>query len=189
MKNFYEILEVPEDASQDEIKNAYKKKVKEYHPDHGGSSEKFIEIVEAYETLSDPNKRKDYDDAGKVKKDRNIHSIANRVIQTYFKKFLDTGDTIFKRDIILDIRKLLSIDEQRNKLEKGKLKNKIQFLEKIIERIERKGEVKHSPIEDLIKDEIEEYNRRLKQTRFQSLVNEIIVQILNDYNIRRDESA
>ena len=189
MKNFYEILEVSEDSTQEEIKEAYKKKVKEYHPDHGGSSEKFIEIVEAYETLSDPKKRKDYDDAGKVKKDKDIHSIANRVIQTYFKKFLESGDVIFKRDIILDIRKLLSIDEQRNKLEKGKLKKRIKFLEKVIDRVERRGEVKHSPIEDLIKDEILECDKRLKQTRFQSLVNEIIVQILNDYTIRRDEDA
>ncbi len=64
-KNYYEILGVDKKASQDEIKSAYRKLAKQYHPDlHPGDSaaaEKFKEINEANETLSDPQKRSAYD--------------------------------------------------------------------------------------------------------------------------------
>lgn len=64
-KNFYEILWVSKDASDAEIKKAYRKKAMEYHPDRNKgdktSEEKFKEINNAYETLSDASKRKQYD--------------------------------------------------------------------------------------------------------------------------------
>ncbi len=64
-KNYYEILGVSKTASEDEIKAAYKKLVKQYHPDlHPGdklAAEKFKEINEANEVLSDKQKRAAYD--------------------------------------------------------------------------------------------------------------------------------
>ena len=61
MENFYDTLGVKEDASQDEIKKAYRKLAVEHHPDKGGSEEKFKKISEAYDTLGDENKRAQYD--------------------------------------------------------------------------------------------------------------------------------
>ena len=60
-KNFYDILGVSKNASDKEIKSAFRKLAVKYHPDAGGDEEKFKEISEAYETLSDPKKRKEYD--------------------------------------------------------------------------------------------------------------------------------
>lgn len=64
-KNYYDILGVSKTATQDEIKSAYRKLAKQYHPDfHPGdaaAAEKFKEINEANETLSDESKRKQYD--------------------------------------------------------------------------------------------------------------------------------
>ncbi len=64
-KNYYEVLGVKKDASEEEIKAAYKKLVKQYHPDlHPGdasAAEKFKEINEANEVLSDKQKRAAYD--------------------------------------------------------------------------------------------------------------------------------
>ena len=51
MENFYQILDVPETASQEEIKKAYRKKAVESHPDKGGDEEVFKKISEAYDTL------------------------------------------------------------------------------------------------------------------------------------------
>uniref|UniRef100_A0A7V4KF90 Chaperone protein DnaJ n=1 Tax=Fervidobacterium pennivorans TaxID=93466 RepID=A0A7V4KF90_FERPE len=71
-KDYYEILGVPRNASEDEIKAAYKRLVKEWHPDrHTGekkkeAEQKFKEIQEAYEVLSDPQKRAMYDKFGYV---------------------------------------------------------------------------------------------------------------------------
>jgi len=68
-KDYYEILGVSRDASQEEIKKAYRRLAKKYHPDlnkDGGSAEKFKQIAEAYEVLSDPEKRAQYDRFGHV---------------------------------------------------------------------------------------------------------------------------
>ena len=67
-KDYYAILGVSKDASTDDIKKAYRKLVKKYHPDSGEngekSKEKFQEVSEAYEVLKDPEKRKKYDAFG-----------------------------------------------------------------------------------------------------------------------------
>jgi len=66
-RDYYEVLGVDKGASKDEIKKAYRKLARKYHPDvnhEEGASEKFKEAKEAYETLSDENKRKQYDQFG-----------------------------------------------------------------------------------------------------------------------------
>ena len=66
-QEFYDRLGVSKDASQDEIKKAYRKMSKKYHPDinkEPGAEEKYKEVQEAYETLSDDQKRAAYDQYG-----------------------------------------------------------------------------------------------------------------------------
>ncbi|NCF75138.1 MAG: molecular chaperone DnaJ [Xanthomonadaceae bacterium] len=63
--NYYKVLGVEKNASQDEIKKAFRKLAHKYHPDKkGGDEKKFKEINEAYQVLSDINKRKQYDQFG-----------------------------------------------------------------------------------------------------------------------------
>ncbi|WKZ30722.1 MAG: molecular chaperone DnaJ [Candidatus Dojkabacteria bacterium] len=66
-RDYYEILGVPKEATERDIKKAFRKLAKEYHPDHNKApeaEEKFKEVSEAYEVLSDDNKRKAYDQYG-----------------------------------------------------------------------------------------------------------------------------
>ena len=67
-KDYYQSLGVPREASSEEIRKAFRKLAREYHPDvakdKAAAEEKFKEINEAYEVLSDPAKRKKYDTLG-----------------------------------------------------------------------------------------------------------------------------
>ncbi len=64
-KDYYEILGVDRKASQDDIKKAFRKLAHQYHPDKkGGNEAKFKEASEAYQVLSDENKRREYDTYG-----------------------------------------------------------------------------------------------------------------------------
>lgn len=69
-KDYYEVLGVSRDASQDEIKSAFRKLAKKYHPDLNKddptAADKFKEVSEAYEVLGDEQKRKQYDQFGKA---------------------------------------------------------------------------------------------------------------------------
>jgi len=64
MNNYYETLGVDKTASQDEIKKAYRKLAAKHHPDKGGDTSTFQKISQAYETLSDNQKRSEYDMGG-----------------------------------------------------------------------------------------------------------------------------
>lgn len=66
-RDFYEVLGVGRDASAEEIRKAYRKLARKHHPDvnkDDGAEERFKEISEAYDVLSDPDKRKQYDRFG-----------------------------------------------------------------------------------------------------------------------------
>src|SRR3954467_3275362 len=67
--DYYKVLGVDKKASQDDIKKAYRKLARQYHPDTNkdtGAEERFKQISEAYDTLGDPEKRKKYDRGGSI---------------------------------------------------------------------------------------------------------------------------
>lgn len=66
MSDYYSTLCVPKTASAEEIKAAYRRLSRATHPDHGGSAAAFAPIAEAYACLSDPEKRREYDQMGQA---------------------------------------------------------------------------------------------------------------------------
>ena len=91
MNNHYAVLGIDSDASTATIKNAYRKKASEFHPDKNSASDaaaKFREIQEAYDLLSDPVKRRDYDENRRRSLLEKPLETAREIWTTYMNKVL-----------------------------------------------------------------------------------------------------
>jgi curved DNA-binding protein len=93
-EDYYEMLGLTQNASEDEIKRAYRKFALKYHPDHhpddSESEKKFKEIGEAYAVLGDPEKRKEYDRFGHTGFKRRYTTediFSNRNFEELFREF------------------------------------------------------------------------------------------------------
>ena len=95
-RDYYEVLGIKKDASADEIKKAYRKSAMKYHPDRNPgdkeAEEKFKEVGEAYEVLSDPDKKARYDQYGFAGVDPNFGAGAGGYGGAGFGGFGDFGD-------------------------------------------------------------------------------------------------
>jgi len=96
-KNYYDILGVGKDASPEDIKSAYRKLAKKYHPDinkEDGAAEKFKEVNEAYECLSDPQKKSNYDQFGSATGPQGFGGFGSGGFGNFsgFGDFSDLGD-------------------------------------------------------------------------------------------------
>jgi DnaJ-class molecular chaperone len=80
MKNYYDILNINSNASNSEIKRSFRKLARKHHPDFNGDAEKFKEINEAYNTLSNSNKKHRYD-SGDTEKEKQQQEARRRAYQ------------------------------------------------------------------------------------------------------------
>eukprot|EP00890_Picochlorum_soloecismus_P003206 jgi/Picsp_1/3887/NSC_01399-R1_trans-2-enoyl- mitochondrial len=98
--NLYELLDVSKHAETKEIRRAFRNSVTKEHPDKGGDPEKFKLLQQAYETLSDPEKRKVYDATGKV-------------VRTAEEEFVDSfGGGSYRDKSVIDERQTANLSEQ-----------------------------------------------------------------------------
>jgi len=133
MKNYYDILGVSEDASNDQIKKAFKNIAKKEHPDRGGNERTFKEANEAYDTLKDTKKRHEYDTVRKYGQSMggqggNFHFTSedffgDNIFENFFSGFGGPNvRTRFRQrqraNRSVNVRMAISIKEAMNSMEK-----------------------------------------------------------------------
>jgi len=85
--DYYQALNVDKTASQEDIKKAYRRLASKHHPDKGGDTKKFQEIQTAYDVLSDPAKRQQYDNGGAQQFNFNPGNFGGHDINDIFRQF------------------------------------------------------------------------------------------------------
>src|ERR1700758_5491542 len=98
-KDYYAVLGVPRDADQDAIRRAYRKLAREYHPDLNSDSDaedRFKELGEAYEVLSDPDKRERYDRLGANWRQQEQQAPDTNFEDFFSRQGFGTGDARFE---------------------------------------------------------------------------------------------
>lgn len=126
--NYYDILGISRSASQDEIKKAFRKLAAKHHPDKGGDHKKFVEIKEAYETLSDPLKRTQYDNYGSSEQYRGFHDNSG-FGSTYAHGFEDIIKDVFGQQAFSDMFRQGRKREHRDKNKSLNLNVELTLLE------------------------------------------------------------
>lgn len=146
MRDLYATLEVARTADAATIRKAYRKASKCAHPDGGGSPEKFREVSMALQVLTDPLRRKTYDETGKIedKPADNEQSELMVIVSALLDQVLanlDQQSVPFEQaDLIQRMRRAASerqtqINQQKNALAKGIAKQR-----KLLKRFKRKGD-------------------------------------------------
>lgn len=132
--NPYKELDVPIDATDEEIKDSYRELAKDLRPDVGGDAEKFKSVSNAYAILKSPEKRRRYD-AGEAEPEVNPQSQAIFVINQLVTEILDTHhtDDIIYIDIVGTIKSRITTSEKELSAAIKKLKAEVAKLDKMAE--------------------------------------------------------
>ena len=105
MTNMYEDLGVPKDVAPEDLKAAFRRAAQTHHPDKGGSEEAFKRVKEAYEVLSDPARRRTYDETGQTTAQPSVEEEAESLLGHIFSQYLDSNET---EDPIASMRNVVS---------------------------------------------------------------------------------
>ena len=133
--DYYKILDIPENASEDDIKREYRKLAMEYHPDRNPENreaeERFKKIGEAYEILGNKEKRRKYDE--KRKKDKNLSQEKRERGKTKSEKEFKRVFSADPENIKNMFEKAFNINDLNN-LEEKEGKEHKENIEKIFEK-------------------------------------------------------
>ena len=182
----YEILGVKTKADKKVIKNAYRDKAREFHPDKGGNKQAFALIAKAYDILSDSDKRNRYDKTGIESGVDIATQKAYGLLQSIFTDILEKigCEEILSFNVIRQMEKRLDTAFSKIVAEKKTDIKKRKTLEKIIKRIEHKN--KHNAFSVIILEEIKKENLGVQRKIEQIETIEIARKMLKDYNYRFD---
>ena len=159
--NPYDELGVDKDATDKEIKKAYKKKAMSTHPDKGGSEEEFKKTNEAYLVLSDPQQRRKFDETGSTEDDRPVDDTIQRLSALFFAVIQQNKARLNEFDIIGKMLEIIEGETQVAFADIKKAEVEIASIERLTGKITNsKGE--DNIFEGMINGRIGEIKRRIE---------------------------
>jgi curved DNA-binding protein CbpA len=181
--DLYKVLGLDRAATQAEIKIAYKKLSMTLHPDRGGSEQAFKEINEAYSTLSDIDKRKQYDTYGKLNVPNN-EILAKQNIAAFFLKLVETNEPMGEMDYILIIKSNVEQSINMKNSQIIEAQNKVELIKKRSKRIIMKDP--DSFVAVAIRDRIKSLEDVIPKILESLEVENLILELLKDYQFQPD---
>lgn len=188
-KPLYAVLGLTNDATADEIKNAYRSKSKDCHPNNAGNdgdeakAKMWEAISTAYETLKDPEAKEKYDRTGEIKIDgaSKINSSALQKVVNHFMKALTEGDAD-EHDIIAQAR--VAAREEVAAIEENVLsvKDQQEKFRKAQSRLKMKEANPDNPLDAALRTTIAEADRALEQLKRHEAVALRVLEILDRYD-------
>lgn len=166
--NPYDILGVARDASIDEIKAAYRKLAMENHPDRGGDTETFQKISVAYEILSDPQKRQEYDVNGDP---------VDKMMRELFMALIASDD--YDGDIVVRCKAMVQGRIKHTMTLSTQSEGDRNRLSRVLSRVRTKG---FNHWEFLIQQKINICNLTIKMADEEVVVLNQVLERLSDYN-------
>lgn len=172
----YETLGVPRDASQADIKRAYRAKSSAAHPDrNGGDTAKMSAINAAYDVLRDPQRRADYDAGGKGSERSTIEEDARKALVGFFRKALEAPEHL---PIVQLVREIIKQGRDQNVKLRGVIDRRRRVLHTRRKMIRAKGE---NLIHMLIDGELQSMSDDLVKLDYDSLLADQVEKLIGDY--------
>ncbi|MCK5019823.1 MAG: DnaJ domain-containing protein [Candidatus Peribacteraceae bacterium] len=182
MKSLYEIIGTEETADANQVKDAYREKAKLLHPDKtGGDDSGFKKLAIAYGILSDPDKRKQYDETGECEQKSDTEQARATVIK-YFLEVVGIADRKHD-DIIQLVRDMIEAQKANVESAISRIEVDIVALEEIISRIESDNDLFRSVIETKLKTQ--KQNIELNRVILNRVP--LMYAILDEYKYRTDK--
>ncbi len=184
--SFYEILGVEKDADEEEIKKAFRKLASKHHPDKGGNTQYFQKLLEAYQTLIDPESRDLYDRTGEVNqlsddKKRLLFARDNllQLFSNYIMKIRSRKDLIGR-----NILRILNGEVKKSERELFRVltmeQSKLDATNQLIGRFKKKKE-SVTMFDNVLKKRIEEIQKNIDNIKFDISVREEMKKLLSQY--------
>jgi curved DNA-binding protein CbpA len=175
--NPYETLDVAADATDKEIKQAYRSRAQKSHPDReGGDAETFHEITLAYDVLSDPTRRTKFDKTGECGDEPSILAQAEARVVVMFNQILD--EPKFRGSITKKVTEMVSAVKAQLTGEKQKAETELKRLEKLSGRVKAKG---RNLFETLIDQKVRKLQGDIRTAEQEEAILAEAQELLKDY--------
>lgn len=181
--NPYEVLGVPADATPEQLKQARRKLARKHHPDlNQDNSEAMTAINVAYELLSDPQRRKHFDETGSVDQEPSVDELAAGILQQLFQAAMVQSGNFMRH-----VHSNLSQGQQKVRADIMNFEKQLSNLERHKKHVRCKGPV--NVAQQLIESKIEQIQLTLKQTQKALAVGQAVEKLVAQYESTEVEHA